>query len=230
MKAHQWFIEHRPDFTARALDPAEERAFRTHLETCADCRAAIAELERELGWLPMGINPVMPPAGFTDRVVREVTVSPRRANTWWRPVLAAAAVFMAVVLWQVDRSRMARELAAVRDTLSVVKLAGKVVQMPIRMAGVEGGMVIFADEKTHRWNVVVHGLPPAPVGERYTFWFVTDNGMVRGPEIDLDEKNPAVMTLDMPPGQLVIKGGALTMEPNQRSERPLGRELAHFEL
>lgn len=233
MKAHDWFVEHRPDFFAGALEPADERLFREHLARCESCRAAVDQLEHDLRWLPMGVNPVPPRPGFTQSVVQEVTARRTRRYAWLGPALAAAILLVAAGLWQADRSRMdglARDVAALRDTLSVLR-AKRVVQMPILMDGKQGGMVIFADEQTHRWNVVVHGLPAAPRGERYTFWFVTGDGMVRGPEVQVDEQNPAVMTLDMPPGARQIRGGALTMEPvNPGGAVPAGRELAHFEL
>lgn len=233
MKAHDWFIEHRPDFFAGALEPSEEKLFRDHLARCIECREAVTALELDLRWLPMGVAPVPPRPGFTQSVVQELTARRPRRSHWMGPALAAAVVLVAVGLWQSDRARidgLARDLAAMRDTISVLR-AKRVVQMPIVMDGKQGGMVIFADERTHRWNVVVHGLPPAPRGERYTFWFVTADGMVRGPDVVLDEQNPAVMTLDMPPGARQIKGGALTVEPmNPASSLPEGKELAHFEL
>ena len=234
MRPHEWFVEHRPDFVARALDAGEAAAFAEHMNSCAECRTAVSRLEHELRWLSMGVDPVPPRAGFTGRVLEAVRPRPHPRRSWLAPAVAAASLLLALGIWSSDRSRMdelERDLAAVRDTLSVLRRANRVLQAQIEMDGKRGGIVLFADETTHRWKVVVHGIPAAPAGERYIFWFITGSGMVRGPDVICDERNPAVFTLDMPPGAKDIKGGALTVEPMDGDlDEPRGRELAHLEL
>lgn len=248
MKAHDWFIEHRIDFVARALEPEDETLFRDHLERCAECAGAVGAMTDELRWLPLGVEPVAPRPGFARRVVDEVA-GPRQAawRRWGWPVAAAAMLGCVVLggmlgvrerelttLQVVHDSIIAAhhtELAAVRDTLSVLRSADRILQASIVMNGREGGMLIFADETSHRWKVVVHGIPRAAAGERYTFWFITADGMVRGAEVDCDERTPGIVTLDMPPGARLIRGGALTVEPMDGDRSlPRGRELAHLEL
>lgn len=242
MTSHDWFIEHQPDFVARALSPTDESLFREHLARCDDCRAAVSELEADLRWLPMGLAPVAPRPGFTHRVVSDVTRSrrPAAARLAW-PLATAATVLLALgLVWQgrarvADlESRLAREsaaLAAVRDSLSTALGSDLVLQAAIEYQGRRGGMMILGDERTHRWKVVVHGIPAAPRGQRYTFWFLTADGMVRGAEVECDENNPAVLVLDMPPGARLIRGGSLTVEPADGDRNvPRGMELAHLEL
>lgn len=241
MRAHDWFTGHLPDFVARALEPGDEALFRDHLERCAECREAAADLERDLAWLPMAITPVPPRPGFTRRVVDRITHPQPRRITWFWPVLAAASFLLAFGVWWNGRARITelevllegREaaLAAARDSLSVALGPDRVLQATIEVEGRRGGMVILADETSHRWKVVVHGIPRAKQGERYTFWFITGDGMVHGAEVDCDENNPAVLLLDMPPGAPVIKGGALTIELQSTDPSvPQGRELAHLEM
>jgi hypothetical protein len=240
MTAHDWFIELRQDFATRALEPADEALFREHLERCEECRAAVAAIEQELRWLPMAVAPVAPRPGFAQRAVREITgkgaAHPRRrALAWLAQAAAAAAVVAAVGFGLRERGRtgeLSHQLDALRDTLSVLRQANRVLQTAISMDGHQGGMMIFADEKTHRWNVVVYGLPRAPAGERYAFWFLTgDRGMVRGPDVPLDPATPAFFTLDMPEGAKIIQGGALTVEPMPGSSpAPRGRVLARLVL
>ncbi len=234
MSTHDWYIEHRDEFAARVLDAAQERLFHAHLAHCGDCRDAVAAAERDLAWLPMGVTPVTPRPGFTSEVVHQVTRRPARSR-WLVPALAAAvlaalALAGAALRQRGELHRLERDLAAARDTLSVLQ-AERILQASITMDGKQGGMLIFADETTHRWKVVVHGIPAAPAGERYTFWFITADGMVHGAEVICDERNPAVLMLDMPPGARAVRGGALTMEPAGGSiEVPRGKELAHLEL
>jgi len=96
------------------------------------------------------------------------------------------------------------------------------------MDGHRGGMLIFQDAVSHRWCVIVHGLPPAPSGSVYQFWFIMETGMVRSVEVNADMQRPAFMTLPMPGVAAPVIGAALTMEPVvNRSNEPKGVELAH---
>ncbi len=248
MKAHDWFVEHQLDYVARALEPDDEALFRDHLGRCEECRAAVAAAERELQWLAMGAAPVAPRPGFARRVVTEVT-GPRTPawRSWGWPV-ALAATLAAVLLGVSNASRGRRiealtasqdsmlasyrdTMMAVQDTLSVLQQANRVLQASITMDGKQGGITIFADETTHRWNVVVHGLPSAPSGEQYTFWFITGDGMVRGAQLHMDGDKPWIATLGMPKGEPVIRGAALTVEPmSGDQDQPRGKELAHLML
>jgi hypothetical protein len=238
MSTHDWYLENRAGFVARSLAPGEERTFRDHLVRCEECSREVARLERELGWLPMGAAPVAPPPGFSRRMAAEVLDRP---NRWRRRLpLAAAAVLAlaagAAALSERNEGRdlravlLAREsrLAALEDTLSVLRRANMVLQTQISMNGHQGGMLIFQDAASHRWCVIVHGLPPAPVGNKYQFWFITESGMVRSVEVNADMQRPAFMTLPMPGVAAPVMGAALTMEPAvNRSDEPRGPTLAH---
>ena len=81
-------------------------------------------------------------------------------------------------------------LDAARDTLSVLRNTRKVMHASVQMDGRKGGITILADPVSHRWNVVVHDLPRLPPGEHYQFWFITDDGMVRGTEFDTSPDHP----------------------------------------
>ena len=232
MTAHEWFIEHRTEYVTRALEPDDERLYREHLDRCEECRTAVRELERDLAWLPMAVAPVPPRPGFTGRVLREVTGGPSRRR-WLAPAVAAAGIALAVGTWAVGSDqarRLERELAAARDTLGLLRRANRIMQATIEMHGHVGGIVVFADEVTHRWQVTVHGLPAPAPGQRYVFWFVTGDGMVRGPDVPVAPERPATMTLEMPPGARQIKGCALTVEPMPGDSTPRGPELAHLSL
>jgi hypothetical protein len=97
--------------------------------------------------------------------------------------------------------------------------------------GRNGGLLIFADNSSHRWNVVMHGLPAAPTGQAYQFWFITVDGMVRSVTLSADPARPAFATLEMPPTGAAVMGASLTLESSDaRSPEPRGRELAHLML
>jgi len=239
MTAHAWYVENRAAFVTRTLEPGEERTFRDHLIRCEECTREVARLERELGWLAMGVAPVAPPPGFGRQLAGEILDRPSR---WRRLLPLAVAAGLALVSLGISiearseghelRARLAsREsrLAALEDTLSVLRRANMVLQTQISMNGHEqGGLLIFQDAVSHRWAVIVHGLPPAPAGSKYQFWFITETGMVRSVQVKADTQRPAFMTLPMPGVAAPVMGAALTMEPMvDGSNEPKGVTLAH---
>lgn len=241
MTPHDWYVENRPAYVARALEPAEERLFGDHLRRCEECRGEVALLERELGALPMAAAPTAPRPGFTHQLANAILTR----RTWWRqtgPVFAAAAVLLLAVGFgmrerqyrsalQTTLAGRERELSALRDTLSITREAQRVVQRDIAMGNYKGGLLIFDDPITHRWNVVMHGLPPAPADSVYQFWFITRSGMVRSVELRCEDNRPAFATLDMPKTPGPVMGAALTVEPAvNRSPEPRGPELAHVQF
>lgn len=239
MTTHDWYVENRAAYVARSLEPDEERTFRDHLARCAECHADVERLERELGWLPMAVRPVAPAPGFARRAAAEVL---DRRGRWRRRVPLAAAAMLALAAGGAAfaarrdgrelRAQLARNevrLSALEDTLSVLRSANNVLQTRISMNGHQGGMLIFQDAASHRWCVIVHGLPPAPAGSKYQFWFITESGMVRSVEVNADPSRPAIMTLPMPGVRAPVMGAALTMEPmRNRSDEPEGVTLAHL--
>jgi len=243
MSSHDWFVEHRAAFFARALDPEERQSFDDHLSRCEECRRELALLERDLGWLPMGVDPVGPRPGFRWRIVRTV-LGGARPSPWrtWVPFgVAAAALLTAGLLLNGragERAALERSLddanarlAALTDSLSVMRRAAKVLQASIEMDGVRGGFLVFADSVTHRWNVVLHGLPEPEPGMTYRLWYVCSDGMVRGRDLMPVAGQPVIVTVGMPDRGGDVLGAALSVEPqSNQSDEPQGKELAHLML
>jgi hypothetical protein len=242
MNSHEWYVDHRVDFIARSLDPGEERQFAEHLRRCEECTAGVQAIERELAWLPMGTAPAQPRPGLERRITQ--TVLGERQPAWRRavaPLAVAASLLVTLGLYLPQRreatalaSALAQrnsELMALRDSMSVMHQAARVLQASISFNGQEGGLLIFADDVSHRWNVVVHGLPQPPAGEQYQFWFICSDGMVRGATVTSDPGRPAFLTLGMPQEGGTVMGASLTVEPvTNVSREPRGRPLAKLML
>lgn len=245
MTAHDWFLEHRTAFVTRTLEPDEERSFRDHLAGCADCRGEIERIERDLAWLPMGVMPVAPRPGLTRALVEGALGTPRAAPRWLVPLALAASLLLSVGSWfwawstvrafeddvSVERERVARELAMTRDTLGIIRQAGMVRHADITMGEHKGGLIIFADTESHRWNVMVYGLPAPRPGQVCQFWFITDSGMVKSVPVQTQMGAPAFLTLGMPRAPGKVMGAALTVETEgSSSPAPQGPQLAHLIL
>ena len=242
MSPHDWFVEHRMDYAARTLEPDEAATFEAHLAKCEECRREVAQIEQDLRWLPMGLPPTAPHPGLKRRVVQHVLEGRAPAvRRWLVPSVLAASVLLALGGWlagqrqvrllETEMTALRLRSAALEDTLSVMRGAGRILQASLQVGDQQGGLVIFADERTHRWNVVVHGLPPAPAGTRYQFWFICADGMVRGSEIPSLDSRPTMFTTGMPPTGGAVLGAALTVEPMDASSGPpRGKTLAHLML
>ncbi|MEZ4455405.1 MAG: anti-sigma factor [Gemmatimonadales bacterium] len=249
MTSHDWFIEQRNAYVAKALDPEEEKAFADHLLRCAECRTAVAEIERDLGWLPMGVRPVPPPPGFRWRAAESALGRSRRPRAAvWLPLGGRGAARRGRSPAPVGRRSARTAEPSSRstgrrsgpertsphgpgDTVTVLRRAAKVLQASIEMDDHRGNLMIFADDVSHRWNVVLHGLPPAPNGEKYQFWFITSDGMVRGAELAPTGDGSLILTLGMPERGGQVLGAALSVEPlANASDTPKGKELAHLML
>ncbi len=246
MNPHDWYVDHRVDFVTRTLEEAEERSFADHMRRCEGCADAVRQIERELAWLPMGVEPVSPRPGFRRQIVQSVLAESRPGwRRWFVPVSAAASLILATGVTlggYLPARREARqlsvvlggrnaELMALRDSLSVMHQASRVLHASIAMEGQQGGLLIFADERSHRWNVVMHGLPPAPPDQAYEFWFISADGMVRGATLVANPGQPAFLILEMPKTGGAVMGAALTLEhASNRSASPRGKELAHLML
>ncbi len=73
MKCLDWFVSHRLAFVLRCLDSGEERAFQRHVGTCPACARAVRDLEREIRWLAMAVEPVAVTRSFRCLVLANAT-------------------------------------------------------------------------------------------------------------------------------------------------------------
>jgi anti-sigma-K factor RskA len=230
MSAHEWYIENRMAFVTRTLDQDEQALFISHLARCEECQGAVATLEHELAWLPMGVAPVPPRPGLTRRLTERV-LRPRPPHWWrWAAAFATAASLLLAVRVSTEAHALAvsqGQLKEIKDSLSAIVGAERVLQETVRHDGHEGGFLIFYDQDTERWNVVMHDLPPASAGEEYQLWFITNRGLLPGPVLRANGARPTFRTLPAPGRANEVVGAILIVgPPDHVSGRPRGVELA----
>lgn len=239
MTTHEWYVENRVEFVSRVLEPREEARFADHLSRCEPCRLAVASLERNLAWLVMGAVPVTPIPGLTYSLMEKV-LRPRRIRWWpWIASVATAASLLLALhtgmrgrheIGMLRSALVAREqrLSATEDSLSAIVGAERVLQETIKSPGRRGGFLIFYDQDTQRWNVVVHDLPPARAGETYQLWLVSSRGLLPGPELRLSGTRPTFVTLPAPGPSSDVIGAVLAVGPTGTSAPSHALELARL--
>ncbi|HKW40245.1 MAG TPA: anti-sigma factor [Gemmatimonadales bacterium] len=227
-------------YVTRSLERTEESLFASHLSRCEECRVALVQLERDLAWLPMGVSPVAPRPGLSHGLLEHVLRRrPRRWGMWSAALAVAASLVVALRIWagarhEIEQLRSALDarqgrLNAIEDSLSAILGAERVLQKTITGPGYEGGVLIFYDQDTQRWNVVVHDLPAARAGETYQLWYVTGGGLLPGPEIRVNGSRPTFLTLPAPGPSGNVIGAVLTVGPaGASSGQPRGVKLARL--
>jgi hypothetical protein len=119
-------------------------------------------------------------------------------------------------------------LTALEDSLSSILGAERVLQRPISGPGYDGGVLIFYDRDTERWNVVVHDLPPAPTGKSYQLWFLSSRGLSPGPELHPNGARPTFVALSTPSPSSDLLGAVLTLGSSAGPGTSPGVELARL--
>jgi hypothetical protein len=147
-------------------DAAEVPRVRAHIDGCADCRAALAELQRTASVLPL-VDPVAlqtrpaPPPDLADRILRQVR-DERRAR----------------------RARRRRRIATVAGAAAALAIAvGTVVvgsrdhadrnEFAIEAPGVDGSFSIEGNGEGTAVTLVHEGLDPKDV---YWLWLTDASG------------------------------------------------------
>lgn len=182
-------------------------------------------------WLGMAAAPRRPRPELKDRVLDRARAG-RRVQ--WRLLAAAAALLLALagsgLVWR-RANRLDADLAAVQDTLGLLRQpGGRVVMIPVLAGGRSGALAIYADSLTRRWLVTCHHLTPNLPGEAYELWFVTGTGVRSAAMMPMDRDTPMVMTLEAPTGIGPVTGVAMSIEPRTGSVAPTGPMLFRVDL
>ncbi len=183
-------------------------------------------------WLGMGVRPRAPRPELKAQVLaRAFAARPPRA-AWW-PLARAAVLLLALggvgwAAWQIgrlraERAQLAAHLAAVRDTLALVRSPAPVHHIPVVTAGRAGTITIFTDTTTHRWLVACNGIAPNAPGETYQIWFVTATGVQSAMVMPMHDDQPMVAAAPMP--EVAVVGVAMSVEPAGGSPAPRGQLL-----
>lgn len=177
-------------YVLRALSDGERAAFASHLESCAECRAEVEELQVVADQLPMAAPQLVPPPEIrhrlmalveseaallraagpeADRVVPVREEMRLRDRVWWpswavSPGFAAAAASVLVLVG-----------VGAGVLLSAEDGPGPVRTVPAQVASSTAARAHVALQDG-RATLQVRGLPAAPEGQVYQVWLKRGDG------------------------------------------------------
>lgn len=212
--------------------PEDEHAqIERHLATCDECRAEVADHEAVIGSLALAVDPVEPPAGFTDRVLaaavgdRRAERSAPAARRWGRlGILAGAAVITALlaiggtVLESRQDTQRRREVLALLGSGEGISLTGND-DVIGRVSGSEFALA---------------GVDEAPEGKTYQLWLMRGEGCPSADPSECDlvsagtfdtEDGVALVELDQPATEW--EDAAVTIEDEGGASSPTTDPFVH---
>ncbi|HEY9378273.1 MAG TPA: anti-sigma factor [Jiangellaceae bacterium] len=188
-------------YALHALDDNERVLFEEHLETCADCRAEVAEFQATAAYLGMAVA-VQPPAQLRERVLTQIRqvrqlppernnvvplrgVSRRRFNlvAVAASILAALAIALGVIAYQSDQRADQLAQQVEQQQQDVDALAAQAQQIADVLAApdaqktfgeVRDGGAAAAVASAERGEVILltRDLPALAEDFTYQLWFI----------------------------------------------------------
>lgn len=226
--AHQDRRDDLAAFALGALEPGEARELSSHLATCAECRAYLAEIRPGVDLLAASAPQLPPPPGLRERLLATVNAeaerivaaeaeagAPRRRWRSWRGLAARPATAIAAALVLVVGLGVGYLLGGTGGTKTTTIPAHATPQAsgPVKasLARVDGA-----------GTLQVRRMPPLPGNDVYEVW--TQHGNSFRPESTFvlrsdGTANAAVQHLDGASAVLV------TREPHGGSPQPTTKPL-----
>ena len=232
------FLDDIPAYALGALDPAEANALRSHLETCAICRAEMAAYQSVAQDLLLTAAPKEPSARLRRELLRHLPDSPRTYRprfAWSFNRLAVSLVILllvglnillitqiqalhrqqAAVIRQLEASQSALILLASTGTKSIVIHSDSITGTLLLNPAQDSAVILL-------WN-----LPTLQGDQTYQAWWIdpqgrrTSAGIFR-PERDLSYTSKQI-TPPLPLTNFV--GMGVTVEPAGGSSQPTGPRI-----
>lgn len=174
-----------------------------HLERCAECRAAAAEVHEVVALLAEAVPPHDPPPGLRERVLAAARADHGGASepraSWldaFRARLGSVAMPIAIglvlLLGATTAGRVAEsqaQLAAYEAQLERISHADRSWYMEgvDPWTGMGGTLVVQSNDRSP--FVLFHDLRPLPQGQMYAMWLISpDGGWTRGTNFYSDGK------------------------------------------
>ncbi len=201
-------------FVLGALEPGEEDVFRAHLESCARCRAEVAQLEEAAQILPLAVPQQVPSKDLKRRLMAEIAADPRsqraarpvprparsRPLLDWRPVLGRPVLGLGAALVLALAVFVGTRLAGSGSPGASHVIEASVGQAELRVAG-------------SRAELIVRRLPQAPPNWIYEVWVEHAHGAPAPTDALFGVTTAGRAAVDVPGGVKGVSAVLVTAEP-----------------
>lgn len=232
---HEHPTENLAAYVLGALEGPERIRVESHVATCTTCASLLEQYRGVVGALPLGLDPVPPPAEAWEAIRAEASRrrprGPERARSkgrsnWRRvmwPVLTALAA--SLLVWNVVLQLELARRPPGPEVEALARRPGRLVIFTGTGAPGAGGRLLVAIDG-HHGHLAVAGLRPLPPERTYQLWFVRSGApTVTGGTFTVDSRGRAWASVTVPVSLDEARAIAVTEEPMPGSVAPTGNDL-----
>jgi len=232
---HEHPTENLAAYVLGGLEGTERIGVESHVATCMTCASLLEQYRGVVGALPLGLDPVSPPAeawgAIRAEVARRRLSGPGRARikglrhwrwTMW-PVLGALAA--SLLVWNVVLQRELTHRPPGPEVEALARRPGRLVILTGTGApGASGRLLVAIDG--HHGHLATAGLGALASERTYQLWFVRPGApTVTGGTFRVDSRGRAWATIAVPISLDDARVIAVTEEPAPGSVAPTGNYL-----
>lgn len=245
-----FYRENLAAYALETLDADEIPALESHLETCQDCQAELADYRSVTMGLLQSVPPMTPPSGLRDKLISQLPSHRIRnsgllANIFGRFSLGQVATGIVVVFLlglnifsSLQIRDLQRQQAALTEHLSNEQTALAMLAYPSTQSlainpdiqNLAGSMLI--DREKRIAVLVLWNLPSLEAGQTYQAWLIDAEGkrVSGGLFAPVDGNRYTTITIRAPAPLRQFVGLGVTVEPEGGSAGPTGPRVLGVDL
>jgi anti-sigma-K factor RskA len=242
---HLPFRDNLSAYALGALDAGETAALESHLQTCASCRAELADYQRISAGLLSALPPQSPGPNLKRTLAARLlgakkSIRPRWQLAWSFGQFATATaltLLLGISLFsslqmralQSQQAELTRQLAMEQTALAMIASPGAYT-LPVSDGDVAGSLIV--NSKKNSAIMILSNLPELQEGETYQMWFIEpDDGRVSAGLFEVNrEGSITIAILDSGISLQAYTGIGVTVEPAGGSDQPTGPKVFGVEF
>ena len=235
---HDPFTENIPAYALGALSPEEAAALKTHLQTCAACRAELARYQQIEDGLLTALPPRQPPARVRRNLERQLNqsqVGPR--FQWSFQQIAVGLLVLSLLATNLLAFTQIRQLRQQHQQLATEvekqhtilgMLAASTEIHPVSGAGFSGNLLL--DREKNLAYLLTWNLPPPPNDQVYQIWLIDPSGEEIPAALFRPADNRPFTSAALSSSRMFVEfvGIKVTVEPAGGSEKPTSESILNL--
>jgi len=204
---HRIFKDNLVAYALGALDAEETTALESHLQTCDECRAELADYQRVCTGLLLALPPQNPRPELKRSLQKRLqgkarSVRPGLSWSWNRTLMTGALVlliglniFSAFQVYSLKKDQAELNSQYGSNQTAIAMLAYPSTQsIGFDQNGISGSLLV--DKNRNMVAVFAWHLPPTPAGKAYQMWLIDPQGdRTSGGFLIPDNDQPFVMAI-----------------------------------